>query len=82
MVCLKSIKKGWYYVGSINGLYGRIREHNKGLVKSTKIYKPFIPIFKKEFFTEKEARFYEKKLKQCRIEKEKIINEFRKSIKK
>ena len=46
------------------------------MVKSTKTYKPFTLIFKREFSTEREAISYEKKLKQCRIEKEKIINEF------
>lgn len=70
---IKSLNKRWYYVGSTNRLDDRLEEHNKGLVKSTKPYSPFKLIFTKEFGTEGEARAYEKKLKQCRIEKEQII---------
>ena len=70
---LRSITRKWYYVGSTNFLERRLNEHNSGKVKSTKSYKPFIIIFRKEFTTEKEAREYEKKVKRCRIEKERII---------
>jgi len=69
---LKSITHSWYYVGSTNRLDERIREHNNGKVKSTKAYKPLIAIFTKVFNSGKEARAYERKLKDCRIEKEKI----------
>jgi putative endonuclease len=73
---LKSITHNWYYVGSTNRLDARIKEHNNGKVKSTKPYKPFIFIFTKIFDLEEEARAYERKLKDCRIEKEKIIKEY------
>ncbi len=74
---LKSLIKRWYYVGSTNRLNKRLYEHNKGLVKSTKFYKPFKLVYVKEFKTEHEAREYEKKLKQCRMEKEKIIKQIK-----
>ncbi|MBI4837181.1 MAG: GIY-YIG nuclease family protein [Candidatus Portnoybacteria bacterium] len=70
---IKSINKKWYYVGSTNRLSERISEHNKGLVKSTKHYLPLKLVFTKEFSLEKEARSYERMLKDKRIEKEKII---------
>lgn len=73
---LRSLKKRWYYVGSTNRINKRFTEHNNGLVNSTKPYRPFSIIFTKDFDTEQEARAYEKKLKKCRIEKEKIIKEF------
>ena len=70
---IKSLNKKWYYVGSTNRLEERVKEHNKGLVRSSKPYRPFRLIFKKSFESEAGARFYERKLKDCRIEKERII---------
>lgn len=72
---IKSDNKKWYYVGSTNRLAKRISEHNKGLVKSTKHYLPLSIVFTKDFISEKDARSYEKMLKDKRIEKEKIIRE-------
>lgn len=73
---LKSSIKRWYYVGSTNRLDQRIKEHNLGKVLSTKFYKPFQFIYKKEFVKESEARGHERLLKDKRIEKEKIIKLF------
>lgn len=70
---IKSNTKKWYYVGSTNRLSERLDEHNKGKVKSTKHYLPFNIVFAKDFNSEKEARSYEKMLKDKRIEKERII---------
>lgn len=73
---LKSAIKKWYYVGSTNRMAKRIKEHNSGNVLSSKPFRPFFLIFKKHFKLEKEARNYERLLKDKRIEKEKIIKEF------
>ena len=73
---LKSSIKKWYYVGSTNRLTQRLKEHNAGKVLSTKAYRPFQLIFKKEFTLETEARSYERLLKDKRIEKERIIKLF------
>ena len=73
---IKSLIKRWYYVGSTNRLVERTNEHNTGRVKSTKPYRPFLLIYITKFATEKEARAYERKLKDCRIEKESIINKY------
>ncbi|MGA2418230.1 MAG: GIY-YIG nuclease family protein [Candidatus Staskawiczbacteria bacterium] len=70
---IKSKNKRWYYVGSTNRLSERVNEHNGGLVKSTKHYLPFDIVYTKDFNSEKEARNYEKILKDRRMEKEKII---------
>lgn len=76
---IKSENKKWYYVGSTNRLEERLSEHNKLKVRSTKTYAPLKLVFTKEFEAEKNAREYERKLKDCRIEKEKIIKEIEKS---
>jgi len=75
---IKSTLKKWYYVGSTNRFKERLNEHSLGRVKSTKLYRPFVLIFSKKFSEEIEARKYEKKLKDCRIEKENIIKEYEK----
>ena len=73
---IKSINKKWFYVGSTNRLEKRLEEHNLGKNISTKAFRPFKYIFIKNFFIEKEARQYERKLKDCRKEKEKIISDY------
>ena len=73
---IKSSIKRWYYVGSTNRIDQRMKEHNSGKVSSTKSYKPFELIFKKDFNSESEARSYERLVKDKRIEKEKIISLF------
>lgn len=70
---IKSLQKDWYYVGSTNSLERRLKEHNSGRSSSTKSYKPFELVYRKEFSTETEARSFEKLLKTKRIEKERII---------
>jgi len=70
---LKSNKRKWYYVGSTNRLEERLKEHNSGRVQSSKSFFPLKIVYTKEFDTEKEARFYEHKLKDCRKEKERIL---------
>jgi putative endonuclease len=72
---IKSTKKRWYYVGSTNDLERRLSEHNKGKVTSTKCYLPFNIVYRKDFDFEKEARGYERLLKDKRLEKERIIKQ-------
>ncbi len=56
---IKSLNKDWYYAGSTNCVKRRIIEHNKGLVKSTKLYIPFQLVYIKYFDNESSARNYE-----------------------
>ena len=72
---LRSSKSRWYYVSSTNRIEERLNEHNAGKVTSTKRYAPLELVFTKEFNLEKDARAYEKKVKERRIEKESIIRE-------
>jgi len=72
---LKSSKAKLYYVGSTNRFKERLKEHNSKQVVSTKHHAPLRLVFLKRFNLEKDARAYEKKIKEKRIEKEKIIRE-------
>ena len=72
---LRNKQKDWYYVGSTNDIERRFQEHEKGKVFSSKIHRPLELVFKKEFSNEKEARAYERKVKDKRIEKERIIRQ-------
>lgn len=75
MYFLKSKKKKWYYVGSTNCLYERVKEHNNGKVVSTKNYIPLHLVYTEEYSSEHEARDREQLIKHKRIEKEKIVRE-------
>jgi len=75
---IKSDKKRWYYVGSTNRLKERILEHNSGKVLSTKGFRPLELVYFEEFIGESSARNREKKLKDCRTEKESIISRIEK----
>ncbi|OGZ27711.1 MAG: hypothetical protein A2365_03650 [Candidatus Nealsonbacteria bacterium RIFOXYB1_FULL_40_15] len=75
---LKSSKCRWYYVGSTNRIEERLKEHNKKQVISTKCHVPLKLVFLKKFNSEKNARAYERKIKEKRIEKERIIREIEK----
>ncbi len=72
---LRSLKDHGYYIGQTDDLDDRIKKHNKGQVKSTKLRIPFILIRKEGFDTRGEARKRENYLKKL-----KGGNEFRKII--
>ena len=64
------------YVGYTNDLSKRINKHNSNLgAKSTKGYKWKI-VYKKKFYSKKNALSFEYKLKKDRSERSRIINEF------
>lgn len=60
---LKSTVQKYIYVGLTDNPKRRISQHNKGLSKSTKFYKPFNLILIEPFKTRFEARNREKYLK-------------------
>lgn len=70
---LKSTTKKWVYVGITNNLEIRLNAHSKGLVKSTKHYKPFQLIFVQMMIDRKEARDLETFLK-VRWNKESLLD--------
>jgi putative endonuclease len=60
---LKSRKDGKLYIGSTSRLNIRIKEHNEGLVFSTKGRRPLEVIYFECYKSEKDARKREKNLK-------------------
>jgi len=52
---LRSLKNGRNYTGSTNNIERRLKEHNSGESKYTRLTKPFVLIYKKEYQTRKEA---------------------------
>lgn len=53
---LKSKNRNYSYVGVTNNLERRIKEHDSGLNKITKPYKPFLLVHQEGFKTLSEAR--------------------------
>lgn len=60
---LKSSIKNWIYVGLTDDLVRRMREHEAGLVQSTKAYKPLVLVAYIAVRTERKARALEKYFK-------------------
>ena len=52
---LKSTLHERRYIGSTENLEKRLALHNKGKVRSSKAYRPYIIIYKEEFNTRSEA---------------------------
>ena len=69
---LKSVVNNWFYVGLSQDKTIRLDQHNKGKVRSTRKFKPFIIIYSKKFTSRLEARDFEKFLK-IRFNKEKLL---------
>jgi putative endonuclease len=63
MYILKSQRDNNLYLGSTNDLKRRLKEHNKGMVFSTKNRIPFELIYYEAYKSEKDARIREKNLK-------------------
>ncbi len=60
---LKSKKDNDLYIGSTNDLKRRFKEHNSGLVRSTKPRMPFELIYYEAYKSEHDARKREQNLK-------------------
>lgn len=60
---LKSQKDGKLYIGSTGNFSLRLKQHNAGLVKSTKNRRPLDLVYREEFGTKKEAQAREKYFK-------------------
>ena len=72
---LQSLKDTKYYIGQTDNLNERVRKHNNGQVKSTKLRIPLVVVKKEIFNTKSEARKRENYLKKL-----KGGNEFKKII--
>lgn len=70
---IRSTLKNWNYVGFTTDIDSRLNQHNNGLVRSTKFYRPFKLIFVQIAQNSIEARELEKFLK-VRFNKEALLN--------
>jgi len=70
---IQSEKSGLFYIGMTSNVENRLKEHNYGLVKSTKAYIPYRLIHTETFITKTEAIKRELEIKHKGQEKEKII---------
>jgi len=53
---LKSEINGRHYIGSTENWHIRLQQHNRGLCRSTKAYRPWNLIYKEKFSSRTEAR--------------------------
>ncbi len=60
---LESKKDNDLYIGFTNNLQQRIKQHNNGLVPSTKLRRPFELVYFEGYKSEKDARQREQSLK-------------------
>ncbi|MCA9356071.1 GIY-YIG nuclease family protein [Candidatus Nomurabacteria bacterium] len=60
---IKSKNRNYIYVGITNDIDRRLKEHNTGINKTTKPYKPFLLLYSKTHDSRVKAREHEKKLK-------------------
>jgi len=60
---IKSITRNNIYVGMTDNIDRRLKQHNGGENRSTKVYAPFTLIYTETFATRPEARTREKYLK-------------------
>ena len=68
------------YVGYTNNLQKRLDNHNSNLgAKSTKGYKWEV-VYKRRFYSKKNALSFEYKLKKDRSERLRLLNDFKKKI--
>jgi len=74
---LESLKNGRFYIGSTSNIERRIREHNQGKSKYTRLTRPFKLIYREVFNTITEARKREAYLKRLKSRKyiEQLIRE-------
>jgi putative endonuclease len=77
--CLLSIKNKDLYIGYSDNLKRRFREHNKGSVKATKGYRPWVLIYYEAYRAKKDASMREKQLKM-HIPKQELKTQLTNSI--
>lgn len=65
---LRSLKDGKFYTGYTANLKRRLRQHNSGVVRSTKARRPFELVYWESFSTRREAMRRERQIKSFRRE--------------
>ncbi len=70
---LYSDRTGKHYIGHTNNLNRRLKEHNTGLVRSTKGRAPWHIIDYKKYYSRSEARWIERSLKHSKEKLNKFL---------
>ena len=72
---LKSKVKRWYYVGMTDDTNKRLMQHNSGLTKSTRPYKPFDIVYTEKYVDKITCRKRELFIKNNHALKKDLINQ-------
>jgi len=76
---LKSSKDQNLYIGSTNNIVKRLKEHNNGLVLSTRNRRPFKLVYFEGYVAEVDARHREKNLKLRARALKQLLNRIKQS---
>lgn len=76
---LSSKVKQWLYIGCTDDLKRRFKEHNNGLVSSTKPYRPYRLLYYEAYLDKADARAREYALKHHSQTKEILYKQIRNS---
>ncbi len=60
---LRSVRRDRYYIGSSENVDKRVKEHNRGRVKSTKAYRPYVVVHTEIYLSKTDALRRERYLK-------------------
>ncbi len=71
---IQSQIKKWKYIGITNNPKQRVSQHNAGMTRSTKGYRPFTLVYSEEYKTKTEARKREIYLKKNYKARESLYN--------
>ena len=72
----------WLYIGYSDNLKRRFEEHNKGLVKSTRAYRPLRLVYYEAYISELDARRRERAIKFASQQKEILKKQIQDSLAK
>jgi len=78
---IKSLSSDKKYIGCTSNLEERIKQHNKGLVKSTQQFKPWRLIYYETFLNKYDAYNREKELKSNYTKKKHLLERLTNSLK-
>jgi len=73
---LKSLSTAQIYIGQTNAIERRLKEHNSGVVRSTKMKMPWQLIAIQEVGNRSEARWIERSLKNSHEKRNRWLQEF------
>lgn len=79
-VYILKLKKGTLYIGYTNNLKRRLKQHENGESSYTKSRRPVKLVYYESYFSDKDARIRENRLKQFKKGHKDLINRISNSI--